>query len=285
METDMTGRIPRIARTLPVALLIIAAMLAVAAGTASASVVYNNIPSPLPGGMNSQPFQAQQTSEFGGQVQFAGTVRARPTVTVAMSSWACQSGNWHENNCVSAKGSTFSEPVTLNIYAVGAGNVPGALLATVTETFQMPYRPSANHKKCPQTGPEETGKFFFKGECLHELAFKINFAHVAVTLPEKAIISVAYNTSQYGPSPYGALACESEVAGCAYDALNVAVRGSWEATPVPSVGSDPLPEDAYINSTTVGDYCSNPGAVGTFGISQACWTGEQPAIEVRASKK
>jgi hypothetical protein len=285
MEADMSGRIPRIARTSVVAILIVIGVLAAVAGTASAGVIYNNVPTPFPGGMNSQPFQAQQTSEFGGQVQFAGTQRARPTVTVGMSSWACQSGNWHENDCVSAMGAKFSEPVTLKIYAVGAGNVPGAQLATVTQTFQMPYRGSANHKKCPQTGPEETGKFFFKGECLHERAFKITFPHVAVTLPEKAIISVAYNTSQYGPSPYGALACESEAAGCPYDALNVAVRGSWEATPVPSVGSDPLADGVYINSTTAADYCNNPGGVGTFAISQECWTGEQPAIEVKASKK
>jgi hypothetical protein len=279
----MTGRIPRGARRFSVALLITTTAL-VGAATASAGVVYNNIPSPLPGGMNSQPFQAQQTSEFGGQIQLVGSERARPTVTVAMSSWACQSGNWHENNCVTTPGAKFSEPVTLNIYAVGGENLPGTHLASVTQTFQMPYRPSANHKKCPGTG-EESGKFYLKGECLHERAFTIMFRHVAVTLPEKVIVSVAYNTSQYGPSPYGALPCESEVAGCPYDSLNVAVRGSWEATPTPSVGTDPLPGDVYINSTTAGVYCSNPGAVNTFGISQECWTGEQPAIEVRASRK
>jgi hypothetical protein len=262
------------------------AVLAVAAETAGAAgVIYNNIPRPFPGGMNSQPFQAQQTSEFGGQVQFAGAKRARPTVTVAMSSWACQSGNWSDDNCATAAGATFSEPVTLNIYAVGTENAPGALLATATQTFQMPYRPSANHKKCPEAGPEETGKFFSKGECLHEKAFKIAFPNVAVTLPEKAIITVAYSTSQYGPNPYGVQACESEPQGCPYDALNVAVRGSWEPTPVPSMGSDPLPEDAYISSITAAYYCENPGGTGSLAISKNCWTGEQPAIEVRANKK
>ena len=281
----MTGRIPRRARRVAAVALATTAALALSAASAGAGVIYNNVPSPFPGGMNSQPFQAQQTSEFGGQVQFAGTERARPVVTVAMSSWACQSGNWYSDNCVSAKNAKFTEPATLNVYAVGPENTPGALLGTATQSFQMPYRPSSNKKRCPGTGPEETGRFFAKGECLHELAFKITFPALAVTLPARAIISVAYNTSQYGPSPYGELPCESEAAGCPYDALNVAVRGSWEEHPVPSVGSDPLPEDAYISSTTAGDYCSNPGAVGTFGISQGCWSGEQPSIEVKASRK
>ena len=281
----MTGRIPRGARRAAAVLMAAGGVLAMSAASASAGIIYNNVPNPFPGGMNSQPFQAQQTSEFGGQVQFAGSERGHPVVTVAMSSWACQSGAWYSDNCVSAKGSTFSEPVTLNIYAVGAENAPGALLGTATQTFQMPYRPSSNKKRCPGTGPEESGRFYAKGECLHEQAFKITFPAIAVTLPATTIISVAYNTSQYGPHPYGELPCESEAQGCPYDALNVAVRGSWEEHPLPSVGSDPLPADAYINSATAADYCSNPGAVGTFGISQGCWTGEQPAIEVKASRR
>ena len=282
----MTGRIPRRTGTLMCAVLCAAAALAVAAGTAAgAEFIYDNIPSPFPSGMSSMAFQATQTSEFGGQVQFAGTVRARPTVTVAMSRWACQSGNWYEDDCVTSPGATFTEPVTLNVYAVGAEGAPGALLASVTQTFQMPYRPSANHTKCPQTGPEESGKYFRKGECLHERAFRIVFPHVPLKLPEKAIITVAYNTSQYGPHPYGALPCESEPQGCPYDSLNVAVRSpAFEATPVPTVGSDPLPEDAYLSSITAGNYCENPGGVGTLAISKNCWTNEQPAIEVKASK-
>ncbi|HYM54661.1 MAG TPA: hypothetical protein VES97_04820 [Solirubrobacteraceae bacterium] len=262
------------------------AALAATAGTAAgAQVIYNNIPLPFPGGMSSMAFQATQTSEFGGQVQFAGALRARPTVTVVMSSWACQSGNWFENDCVTSPGATFTEPVTLNVYEVGAGGAPGALLASDTQTFQMPYRPSANHVKCPQTGPEESGRFFLKGECLHERVFKILFPNVPLNLPEKAIITVAYNTSQYGPAPYGALACESEPQGCPYDSLNVAVRNpGFEATPVPTVGSDPLPEDAYISSITAGNYCENPGGVGKLAISKNCWTQEQPAIAVKATK-
>jgi hypothetical protein len=63
------------------------------------------------------------------------------------------------------------------------------------------------------------------------------------------------------------------------------VRGSWEVSPTPSIGSDPLPESAYINSLTAADYCENGAAVGTFAVSQNCWTGEQPAFEVSKTTK
>ena len=64
----MTGKIPKAIGAIFVA----TAALALAAGTASAGTVYNNIPKPIPGNVASLGFEATQTSEFGGQVQFAG---------------------------------------------------------------------------------------------------------------------------------------------------------------------------------------------------------------------
>ena len=56
----MTRRIPKLAAAMLAATIVSA----VAAGTASAekTVVYNDIPSPLPGNLASQPFQAQQNA-------------------------------------------------------------------------------------------------------------------------------------------------------------------------------------------------------------------------------
>ena len=56
-----------------------------------ATIVYDAIPNPLPTNMPSQPFQAQQTSEFGDYVHLAGTNRLLRTVTVTMSDWALYS--------------------------------------------------------------------------------------------------------------------------------------------------------------------------------------------------
>ena len=47
------------------------------AAASSSSVVYNNIPSPQPGNVASEAFEAQSASEFGGQIHLAGTARTK----------------------------------------------------------------------------------------------------------------------------------------------------------------------------------------------------------------
>src|SRR4051794_20636349 len=81
--------------------------------TASAAgahpIVYNSIPVNLPGNVPSQPFQAQQTSEYGDAVSFAaGPTDQLKQVTVVMSSWACQSGTWNGGDCVTTPGAKFA---------------------------------------------------------------------------------------------------------------------------------------------------------------------------------
>ena len=113
------------------------------------------------------------------------------------------------------------------------------------------------------------GDWYSKGECLIGRSTVVQFTKLGITLPEKAIISIAYNTSGYGSVPYGySQPCNSisggyyeKIEGCGYDWLNVAVHAG------PSIGSDPLPESAYINSQLPGSYCENEAAVGTFAES------------------
>lgn len=245
-------------------------------GTTSAAApttVYNNIPNPLPGNLVSQAFEAQSASEFGGQVAFAGTDRSNPTVTVIMSSWGCETGHWYSGDCATTPGATFAHPITLNVYSVGAGNQPGTLVKTVTQTFNIPYRPSADTTNC--TGGS-AGKWFDGTTCYNGFATPISFDLSSTTLPNVAIIGVAYNTTHYGYAPIGESAlCYSVGGGCGYDSLNVGLSSP------PTVGTDPLPNDAYVNSTWSGAYCSGP--TGTFRLDEGCWTGYQPAIKVTAS--
>ena len=104
----------------------------------------------------------------------------------------------------------------------------------------------------------------------------------SLDLPDKAIISVAYNTTHYGYAPIGESApCYGTSGGCGYDSLNVAVTDP--ASPSPSVGSNPLPDDAYFNSSTGGQYCDGgSGGTGTFRLDSGCWTGYQPVFSVTA---
>jgi hypothetical protein len=267
----MTGRIPARSAKLAAGLFAVMAIVAVGAGTASATVIYNNVPKPMPGNLVSQAFEATQTSEFGGQVEFAGTARKSPTVVVAMSSWACQNLQGGAS-CVTPKRASFVWPITLNVYEVGAGNEPGSKLASVTQNVAVPYRPSAN-KRCPVT-PE--GVVGWSNNCWSGKAFTVKFTLPAIELPSTAILSIAYNTTDYGYTP-------THTADVGEDSLNVGLTEAGE--PFVPIGSAPLADDAYINSVTAGNYCANEAAVGTFALSEGCWTGYQPSFKVSAKAK
>jgi hypothetical protein len=267
----MTGKIPKAAA----AILAAVAILAVAAATAGATTVYNNMPKPLPKNVVSQAFEATSSAEFGGQVEFAGTARNSPSITAVLSSWACQEGAG--TTCHTNGGATFAWPITLNVYEVGAGNEPGAKIASVTETFNIPFRPSANNKLC---SPNPEGAVGYSASCFHGKTFKITFTP-SVSLPSKAILSIAYNTSNYGEKPVGPAACSAFVPSrCGYDSLNVGLEEGAGA----STGTQPLPNYAYVNSSYSAEYGAEPhGTVGTFSLANE-WTGSQPIFEVKASK-
>lgn len=253
-----------------------AAVIAFPAAAAGPAVVYDNTPHPLPGNLVSWAFEATGTSEFGDRVGLAaGGPRLAASVTVVMSSWGCQTGYWYSGDCATAPGATFTHPVTLNVYAVGAGNAPGALLGTATQTFAIPYRPSADPVNC--TG----GRWFdaTSSTCFNGKAATITFdlAALSLTLPDEAIVSVAYNTTHFGYTPIGAAApCYSGPGGCPYDSLNVAVADP--ATTL-SAGTNPAPDDAYQD--TAYSSCTN-GAIHPFGLDAGCWTGAKPAIQITA---
>jgi hypothetical protein len=260
----------RIAR-LAGAILAATAALAITAGAASAETIYNKIQKPFPGNVVSQAFEATSTSEFGGEVEFAGVARKNPTVTVVMSSWACQN-LMSGAACSTTPGATFAWPITLNIYEVGPERAPGALLATTTPTFNIPYRPSAG-KKCTPNGEGVVG---YGKECFHGKAFKISFPVEGVTLPPRVILSIAYNTTDYGYAP-------THEADVGEDSLNVGYYEPGE--PVTPVGSAPFPNDGYLNSTWTGAYCDNgAGGTGTFRLDSGCYNGLQPAFLVKATK-
>lgn len=239
---------------------------------AATSVVYNNVPNPIPGNVPSVGFEATSTSEWGGQMQLDGTNRVDPTVTVLMSSWACQSGTWNGGDCLTTSGATFTHPVTLNVYNVGTSDSVGTLITSKTESFAMPYRPSADSINCTDGN---AGKWSDGTTCYNGKAFTISFDFTGTTLPNKVIIGVAYNTSNYGSSPIGTAACGTN---CPYDSLNVGTN------PTPSVGiALPTVDDAYLNSSWSGAYCDGTLGTGTFRLDAGCWTGYLPAIKIEAN--
>ena len=195
-----------------------------------------------------------------------------------MSSWGCQSGAWHTNNCSTSQGSSFTHRMKFNVYEVGVNDEPGELIGRVTRNIVMPYRPSANFTHC---NGANAGKWYKASEatCYNGRAFQRNIRLGDLELPDKVIVGIAYNTTHYGSNPLGEAApCFTEDGGCGYDALNVAT-----APDPPSVGLQPRPDDAYFDSSQGGQYCDGgAGGTGTFRLDAGCWTGYQPALKIRA---
>jgi hypothetical protein len=247
------------------------------ASAATRVTTYSNVPAPLPGNVPSVGFESVAASEFGGQVQFTGTARKSPKVKVVMSSWACQRNTYQSGLCSTTPGATFSVPLTVTAYKVGLNDEPGARIASVTQNFAMPYRPSANNTKCFGA---DAGKWYKSadGKCYNGKAFTRTVSLGSVTLPNNVIIGIAYNTTDYGYEPMGrGTDCFASTAGCGYDALNVGLAGSA------STGNQPVADDAYLNSSQADMYCDGgTSGTGSFRLDATCWTGAQPALAVTA---
>lgn len=229
-----------------------------AVGTA----VYNNIPEPLPGNVPSQGFQCCQTAEVGDYVQLAGTARRASSAKVLMSSWALNSSY----PSMSAAG--YQHPITLNIYNVdNSGPTPalGSLIATVTKTFLIPWRPAAD-----PTCPGGTAWRHSSGACFNGYAFTIDFdlLSLGVTLPDKFIFGVAFNTNTWGYAPIGQPG--------PYESLNVGTANVNGAGVPPSVGVDVEPGAVFWNT--------GPAFGGnfTFRRDDVDWLGYSPAAQFNA---
>ena len=244
------------------------------AGSASAaqasglptSVIYSSlVSSPLHGNMPSVGAEAYAVNEFGNAVTFsASKSRSLSSVVVTMSSWGCQSGHWTSGDCLTTPGATFSVPITFNLYAADGGLTPGALIASATQTFAIPYRPSAS----PTCAVDYPGEWYDTtlNACFNEFATNITFdaftytGDVAVALPDNVVFGITYNTSGHGYSPFGyANACNETEAGCPYDSLNIAL--AQDPTDV-SVGTDTFVGTVWQNTSYGYNYCDG-GAAGT----------------------
>lgn len=245
------------------------------------AVAYSSVPKVIHA-VASLGFEAYQGLEFGDGVNLTRTGKLQ-RVRYVLSSWGCQSGSWYAHNCVTAPGSTFSLPIRINVYAVDntQPSKVGALLATRTKTFNIPYRPSADNVRCTGAG---AGKFYsaVDGRCVNGLANAIVFDFPAprATLPLKSIFTLVYNTSHYGPNPIGqSTPCYTTSAGCGYDSLNISADG-----PGGPIGSPIDPDGIFDSFANAGEYCVPALGLGfRQDTAPGCWTTNHPQFEVRVS--
>jgi hypothetical protein len=223
-------------------------------------VIYDSIIDPNPGNVPSVSFEATGTQELGNQVALSGSARVLDAVTVQMSSWACQSGGWNgtPSACSTTPGATFAVPITFNIYGVGPASAhgpstAGSLLATDTQTFTIPYRPSADPTDCPSTPTEWYDAGLAK--CFNGYFTDIRFDFGHVTLPDNVIYGITYNTNTSGFQPIGTSG--------PYDSLNVALSQEPSS---PSAGTDTYQGTVYT-AIHDGGYQTNYCDAGAAGIS------------------
>lgn len=188
---------------------------------------------PMPPNMPSLGFEAYSLTSLGDRfVLKSGAPRTLHSIVVAMSSWACQTGGWNTLDCVTAANATFTHPITLRIY-----DASGNLLKSVTQTFTLPYRPSAD-TTCVGM---DAGKWkAANGTCYNGYASAITFDLLSqnVVLPSDTFaFDLVYNTRTHGPSPL-------TVTG-PYDSLNIGLF-----TTPPSVGTDAEPGYVLWNGTS-----------------------------------
>jgi hypothetical protein len=193
-----------------------------------------------------------------------------------MSSFGCQSGTWYGFNCATTPGTVFSLPITLNVYSAGSPT-PGGLLFSKTQTFAIPYRPSADNINCIG---DNAGKWYSASEnhCYNGLANNVTFdlTSINVLLPNSVVFGVSYNTTHYGPAPVGESApCFTTSGGCGYDSLNIGLSPNVVA------GSKPFTNTLYWDTIYAGFYCdAGLGGTGFFrldSLTNACWYDPTPA--------
>ncbi|MFY9719313.1 MAG: hypothetical protein WAK16_06655 [Candidatus Cybelea sp.] len=234
--------------------------------------------------ISSEGFGCCSTKEIGDGLVFTHGANKLKRVAVVMNSFGCESGHWNSDDCQSTPGDTFPVPITLKVYAVAnqssALASPGAVIATQTRTFNIPYRPSKDDVHC--TG-QNLGMFVGPVDklCDNGLSDVIwfNFKPLNVALPAEAIVTVAYNTSDAGYNPIGQGApCFTSPGGCGYDSLNVSADGDGGF-----VGTNVDPNGVFVNFGDPAFYCSGSGT-GLI-LDSPCWTGYHPEIQVNASQQ
>ena len=239
---------------------------------ASTETVYNALPIVSPAtNYSSQPFQAQQVSEFGDLIHLGGTNRSLNSVTVTMSDYALYA-TYLSDGHYSGNAVNWTHPITLNVYNVisETPNAVGSLLGSVTQTITIPWRPVGD-ASCPILYGERQW-IDTSGNCNSGYAFNATFdmSSLNVTLPNDVIVTVAFNTQSYGVAPIG-------VNG-PYNLLNVMVPNNQSV----SVGTDDV-NSVFLSSTWAGAFVN--GSLAGRGLKED--TGWAPngtvALQVTAS--
>jgi hypothetical protein len=263
-----------------VAGLLTLAVLGLTAASASAAKIPRSVlyTSTQPGVANlpSVGVEAYSFNQIGDEVLLRRVAKIK-SVAVTLSSWACQTGAWNTGDCHTNAGATFTTPITLNIYKASSTNTstgattPGDLLATVTRTFTIPYRPSAS-THCSSGAWFKNGQGCFNG-IAHTIAWTLT--GLKTKLPKDVVWGVSYNSDNSGPEPLHTLGGNAPE-----DSLNVGL------SPKVRAGHQRYPGGLFWDTRYPPNSCGTPFVPGDFNLDNGtgdCWTGFVPAVQFNAT--
>jgi hypothetical protein len=226
------------------------------------TAIYNSTVSPSPADWWSEAFSELNVgfgpAEIGDAVTLASTSAPLNNVVVMLDNWACEVGNGNGPNCVTADpGLTYPATLTFNIYDPANLVTP---IATDTQTFAIPYRPSADPTNCPVGAATWAAGYTSDGSQWYDPATKtcnwgqvspvtFNFSPQDIMLPKNVVYGISYtpnSTSITDPSNY----------------LNVVL--STEPTDV-TVGSDNDLGNIFMDVPVGGSAAAGPGPSGAAG--------------------
>jgi hypothetical protein len=204
-------------------------------------VVYDSTPVKGTVSIPSVGPEAYSFNQVGNEVILRPHTAAIRHVSVVMVSWACQSGSW-QSGCTTTPGATFPAPITLTLYrashtdqATGAV-VPGTQILSVTRTFPIRFRPSAESASQP--------KFLGKdGQYHNGLDQRVTFT-MNRKLPNDVVWTVGYNTNTSGTNPLGHVS--------PMDSLNVGLA------PAVHKGLNRVPDSIFWDTRSQGFTCADP---------------------------
>jgi len=225
--------------------------------------IYDSMVSPMPASSPSEAFSQLNTSfgpaAIGDAVTLAPTSASLNNVVVVLDNWACELGNGNALPCTTADttgpNSTYPATLTLDIYNPGAttGTV-GSLITSDQQTFNIPYRPSADPAACGTGSSEWYDSATNQCHYGQTNAITFNdFSPAGKVLPSSVVYGISYTPNSQlisDPSNY----------------LNVAF--STEPTDV-TVGSDTDPGNLYMYLLTDGSGAAAAGPSGQISCTPA----------------
>ncbi len=228
------------------------AVASVSSAAASPELAYNNL-NTVPATVNGKPDEDTYSQDyeafmgagmFGGQIETVNTNnRLVKSLETNVDVFACEHGEYQLENCYTTKPNKhFTQEWTAKIYTVGAGEEPGALVATGSVKAKLHYRPTTN-TTCPSTSE---GKGFGPncdvGGYLQTVTIK-KFTQ-STPLPARVIVLLTNGCEACGGKivNVGLQTAYKEGSGSTFVGEPPADSGQ------PAVGSDPRPESIYYNS-------------------------------------